>query len=281
MQITKGLIIDEPWISKILNGEKVWEMRSNQATHRGSFALIRKGSGQVIGVANLSGVSGPYNVSSLVDTLGKHCVEPFIFNQPDYKWWYAWELSEVVRLSTPVRYIHKNGAVTWVQLDAAAIHGVNARLDKCPVNPDILQHSVVAAEVPIKLEASNQSPTREAVTSGMDKGADASLCGNGTELRITLTQGNINNSHFYIPRQTALFPKSVWGGKNKSAPGREVEFNFQGLDYTVLSDIDSSKRILRKRGATKEFYRLHQVEAGNEIRIRGESDGTFAITLGR
>jgi hypothetical protein len=47
----KGLIIDEPWIGLILSGQKTWEMRKTACHHRGSIALIRKGSGQVVGRA--------------------------------------------------------------------------------------------------------------------------------------------------------------------------------------------------------------------------------------
>ena len=43
----KGLIVDEPWISKILAGEKIWEMRSKTTAVRGQIGLIRKGSGAV------------------------------------------------------------------------------------------------------------------------------------------------------------------------------------------------------------------------------------------
>jgi hypothetical protein len=32
--VTRGLIIDEPWISLILSGKKTWEMRSTNATIR-------------------------------------------------------------------------------------------------------------------------------------------------------------------------------------------------------------------------------------------------------
>jgi hypothetical protein len=40
----KGLVIDEPWISLIISGEKTWEMRSRNTVVRGRIALIRKGS---------------------------------------------------------------------------------------------------------------------------------------------------------------------------------------------------------------------------------------------
>lgn len=58
----KALIIDEPWISRMLDGSKTWEMRSRSTENRGRFALIRKGSGQVVGVAELAGCRGPLMV---------------------------------------------------------------------------------------------------------------------------------------------------------------------------------------------------------------------------
>ena len=50
----KALIVDEPWISAILRGEKTWEMRKTGCNLRGSIALIRKGAGHVVGVAEVT-----------------------------------------------------------------------------------------------------------------------------------------------------------------------------------------------------------------------------------
>ena len=40
----KALIVDEPWITAILKGDKTWEMRKKNCNIRGQIALIRKGS---------------------------------------------------------------------------------------------------------------------------------------------------------------------------------------------------------------------------------------------
>jgi hypothetical protein len=127
--ITKALIIDEPWISKILRGEKDWEMRSIQTKHRGLFGLIRKGSGQVVGIANLINVSGKYSNDGLALNIAHHHVGPEIYENPDYKWRYAWEMADVKLLDEPVAYIHKNGAVTWVTLDTAAVENIARQVD--------------------------------------------------------------------------------------------------------------------------------------------------------
>lgn len=55
MYVTKGLVIAEPWIDFILRAEKSWEMRSAGTSFRGWFGLIRKGSGTVVGIAELNG----------------------------------------------------------------------------------------------------------------------------------------------------------------------------------------------------------------------------------
>jgi len=126
--ITKALIIDEPWLSKILSGEKDWEMRSTQSKFRGRFGLIRKGSGLVIGIATLSDVSGPYDNAQLASYFRHHQVGEDLVSTPDYKWRYAWELSCITSLAHPVPYIHKSGAVTWVELDDDAVQAIAKQL---------------------------------------------------------------------------------------------------------------------------------------------------------
>lgn len=54
IKIEKGLVIRDPWIGKILSGQKTWEMRSWPTRQRELCALIRKGSGKVVGLAELA-----------------------------------------------------------------------------------------------------------------------------------------------------------------------------------------------------------------------------------
>ena len=137
--ITKALVIDEPWISKILSGEKTWEMRSSKTGFRGPFGLIRKGSGKVVGIARLKAVSGPYSNWELEAHVSHHQVGRSIIEQPGYKWRYAWELAEIVSLDREVPYIHKNGAVTWVELDEAASLALGAQLGDSGETPEMSQ----------------------------------------------------------------------------------------------------------------------------------------------
>lgn len=115
---TKGLIIKSPYIEKILSGAKTWEMRSSATQVRGPIALIKKGSGQVVGVANLVDVKGPLSLQDRLETIDKHHISPEQLETGETeKWHTAWVLENARPLITPVHYQHPNGAVIWVNLD--------------------------------------------------------------------------------------------------------------------------------------------------------------------
>lgn len=132
MVVSKALIIADPWIQLILSGEKIWEMRSTKNYFSGIFGLIKKGSGYVVGTARLTDVSGPYTSSQLLQHFANHKVPQELIERPDYKWWYAWHLSDVAALRQPVKYNHKNGAVTWVNLDETVGNQIQAQSGKAP-----------------------------------------------------------------------------------------------------------------------------------------------------
>lgn len=114
----RGLIIAEPWIDKILDGEKTWEIRGTSTKTRGRIALIRKGSGQVVGTARLTDAVGPLTRRDLQANLRKHCVPrsglPVLLRR--YPRPHAWVLEDARRLRRPVSYEHPRGAVIWVTL---------------------------------------------------------------------------------------------------------------------------------------------------------------------
>jgi hypothetical protein len=126
--VTHGLVIDQPWIHKILAGQKTWEMRSTDAKRRGPIALIQKGTGTVVGVAKLVEVKGPFDASELQFHELKHRVPSELYRAQNYKWRMAWVLADVATLKAPVPYVHKSGAVTWVVLDQNACMQVAQQL---------------------------------------------------------------------------------------------------------------------------------------------------------
>ncbi len=126
-RITHGLIIAEPYISLILAGKKDWEMRSTQVSRRGWIALIEKGSGTVIGVANLIGSIGPLTEEKMLATQDHHQLAEVDIRDPKKKKWrIAWVLESATRLPTPVPYTHPSGAVIWVKLENAVCSEVHA-----------------------------------------------------------------------------------------------------------------------------------------------------------
>lgn len=134
--VTHGLVIAQPWIGMILRGEKSWEMRSQKVKRRGPFALIEKGTGTVVGLANLTDVQGPFSPEQLAEHQDQHRVPATIYRATDYKWNYAWVLQDVQALPSPVPYQHKNGAVTWVELNEEARRDIAAQLNTKAIEPE-------------------------------------------------------------------------------------------------------------------------------------------------
>ena len=127
--IERGLIVDEPWISKILAGTKTWEMRSKPTNVRGTVALIRKGSGHVFGVAKLAGNGPVLDRSNFASHIDKHGIGPD--REPGALsggWVHPWILSDIRVLSRSVRYTHKSGAVIWVKLDRSVSNDIEAQI---------------------------------------------------------------------------------------------------------------------------------------------------------
>jgi hypothetical protein len=113
--INEALIIDEPWLAKILSGEKTWELRTTHCHKRGWIGLIRKGSGLVVGIAKILGSSGPLTDQELRATVAQHCVPADVLIQKStYR--FSWELTGARALRQPVPYQHPSGAVKWVIL---------------------------------------------------------------------------------------------------------------------------------------------------------------------
>lgn len=114
IQVTKGLIIDTPWIDYILSGDKIWEMRSTATKIRGTIALIQKGTGNIVGLATLTDSLPEMTIEELVASQDKHKVD--YLQRPELqKWNKPWVLNDARRIP-PTRYTHKQGAVIWVNL---------------------------------------------------------------------------------------------------------------------------------------------------------------------
>ncbi|EIR4194459.1 ASCH domain-containing protein [Vibrio parahaemolyticus] len=114
VEVSKGLIIKRPWINLILDGLKVWEMRSRRTNIRGTIALIEQGTGLIVGLANLTDSLGPLSKDKLIAAYDKHKVD-YAAMPELLKWCNPWVLENAHRIE-PVPYQHKSGAVTWVNI---------------------------------------------------------------------------------------------------------------------------------------------------------------------
>ena len=114
IEIHKALIIDKPWIDYILELIKTWEMRSRSTKMRGYIGLIEKGSGHIVGIANLTDSLEEMTPDELQANFDKHQV-PYGDRPELLKWNKPWVLSDVQRIE-PVKYQHKQGAVIWVNV---------------------------------------------------------------------------------------------------------------------------------------------------------------------
>lgn len=114
----KGIVIDTPYVDRILSGNKTWEMRSSATKQRGLVALIRKGSGQIVGVAELVDSIGPLTKEQVHAGQSKHMISNERLADPKIaKWNHAWVMQNPKPFAKPIPYQHPFGAVIWVKLD--------------------------------------------------------------------------------------------------------------------------------------------------------------------
>lgn len=119
----KALIVDAPWIDAILEGRKDWEMRTRALRLRGRVGLIRKGSGTVVGVTHAVDSLPPLDPAAYAANEGRHAIPPARQAAAIAGGWlHPWVFSGTRALARPVPYVHRQGAVIWVNLpeDVAA-----------------------------------------------------------------------------------------------------------------------------------------------------------------
>lgn len=123
----RGLVIREPWIGKILSGGKTWEMRSQATKVRGEIALIRQGTGLVVGTARLIDSRPPLSRENYMDYCDKHSIPVSMLDEViTNKWVYPWVLADVRRLPRSVPYRHRGG-VTFLTIEQSVLNAISAQ----------------------------------------------------------------------------------------------------------------------------------------------------------
>ncbi len=121
----KALIIRDPWIGLILSGRKIWEMRTTPTRYRGRIGLIRKGSGMVVGIADLVDSMSRLDASELAASRDRHRIPTELDHDVIQSGWlHPWVLRNVCQLPRPVVAGQKPGQVIWVPLSLVAIRAI-------------------------------------------------------------------------------------------------------------------------------------------------------------
>lgn len=124
---TRGLVIMEEPLNKILAGRKTMELRSKPNRQLGRVALIKKGTGKIYAVAEIVESIGPMSFDELRAHAREHAVEPERLREVfENGWRYGWRLMNVVVLRSPVKYVHKG--MSQVNLDPSAIEALGREL---------------------------------------------------------------------------------------------------------------------------------------------------------
>jgi hypothetical protein len=248
----KGLVIDEPWIGLILEGKKTREMRKTGCSHRGQIALIRKGSGQVVGVADVvDSLPSIETKAAYAAAESKHGIPPDRQTRAyEDGWRTPWVLANARHLPSLVPYSHPPGAVIWVNLDEAVSAAVLGLGNTAEVEP-----------LSANYDTNSLSESRQGTAPA------------GSTRAVTVTGGNVRNNHLYLPLD--FFPDDAIGGSNKaSIAPKEITAVFEpGL--TIQTDIDRSKRILRNRSAIPDFFARACIGEGDTVRITRTGSHTF------
>jgi hypothetical protein len=255
----KGLIIDEPWIGLILLGKKTWEMRKTACHHRGRIALIRKGSGRIIGTADvINSLPSLDTAEAYAGAESKHCIPPSRQERAFSDGWRTpWVLANARALDAPVPYKHPSGAVIWVNLDPKVKMAVEAQSG----------FAVPSSEAKRLPTATSTRTMKTPIVGRPDahKQQNANSALPGTVRILAVTGGNIRNNHFYLPLD--FFPHDAIGGSNRSETAtRTISVTFSPGEM-VETDIDRTKRILRARSAVGDFFERAGVCEGDSLRI--------------
>ena len=81
--------------------------------------------------------------------------------------------------------------------------------------------------------------------------------------KIRLTQGNLNNDHFYLTSCLAMFPSDSIGGSNAMEKANRL-LKLQPVGGEELeTDIDGTKNIFRKRAWVSAMFQRANAKSGD------------------
>jgi hypothetical protein len=265
MNVTKGLVIADPWIGYILEGQKTWEMRAQATAFRGWFGLIRKGTGAVWGVARLADCGNPLSPEAMVANHDRHRIPDAMIRSGEVaRWNTPWILADIRRLPEPVPYRHRHGAVTWVELDPEVSEAI--RLALLPADAPSSERE----KAPLPSTPATLTRTAPAVPAP----ASGTLVG-----QTVLTEGNLKNSHIYLRGFFDRFPSDAIGGSSRGeAAPRTISVDWDCAS-PVETDLDGEKMFFRSRSIAKRFFADTGAEPGDRVLVTETAPYCYSLAL--
>jgi hypothetical protein len=99
-----------------------------------------------------------------------------------------------------------------------------------------------------------------------------------SEIRVSLTAGNVRNSHVYVRDHLGFFPPDVLGAPNaRDGEGVSVKLRFAGTGEVSRTDIPSDKLIFRARAPWGRFFRHWRLAAGDEVVIAEAGTRSYQV----
>ena len=271
----QGLIIRAPWIDMILAGTKTWEMRTSPCPWTGCIGLIRKGTGLVVGVADVVASLSPLDAAGLAATRDRHGVaaehEARVLES---RWLHPWVLENVRPLPQPVPAGQKPGQVIWVTLSSHVTAAIDEQLVErgrnmvsAPPASAVLHVREVGVSAGVRVRPSSAVPMTD------QRNVD--------DVMIELTAGAIRNGNICLRSALRWLPDGALGGSNKSMIAISPLTIVFAPGETVETDIASDKMLLRCRGAVLDFFKRSGAMPGNRVRVRRQAHNTLGIELER
>ena len=288
MHTSRGLVIASPWIDFILDGQKTWDMRSTSTSHRGWFGLIRKGSGQIFGVAKLVECGAPMSKNEMIATFDRHRIpERLILSGTVDKWIVPWKLEEVRVFFKPIPYTHKSGAVTWVNLDQEVQASLTRQFPEARVVSHDLQHdretdATWISPTPSSIAISQTTPPSALKSNSKKPAEPAPVLTAEPDTFIgksVLSGGNIRNNHFKLTAFLDRFPEDSIGGSNKaSRAAKQLVIDWGGAS-PAHTDIDGIKKLFRSRSWVRNFFEATRAKAGDTVIIEQSGPYSYRVRL--
>lgn len=266
----------------ILHGEKTWEMRKTANRDRGIIGLVRKGSGRVVGVANLVDSLPPISVEDYSNTEHLHGIRGVAQRDAIERGYFVpWVLKDVRVLPRPVPYKHKFGAQSRIVLEddvAAAIHEqlVGIGYAAASASPNL----AVPPQPKRAMEDRTTAQKKRPRIVGRIEGDTAYM---------PLSDGNITHNHFYLRSILDFFPEDSIGGSDETqraklmltvqyVPGTTVRTDISGPNR-ASREKRSAHYFFRERAPIKTFFARTNAQAGDTVVIRRDSPASYTVTL--